>query len=314
MDNLVISNENLKGVNENVIGQAMATRAAKEVEAQVLIAKKFPREISNVENNILQNCRRIGLAEQAEYTFTRGGTEVSGPSIRLAEVIMQCYGNIVVGWNEIQRSADNSDCEAYAWDIENNVKVTKIFNVPHYRDTKQGKNKLTNDRDIKEMCANMASRVLRGCILQVIPGDLSEMAVQECHKTLNNSNIPLPEQFGVWAERFEREFKVTKSQLAKYLGFEEAKIKITNTEIHRLRKLYNMIKNGEITVEDALNIHTAKLSGTQIKEIAKIIVAKGEKQSMLFINTLGYAELKDIPAAEFESIKTALEALEIIKE
>lgn len=304
-ESMAITSADMQQAEGNNIGQAMAVRAAKEVEAQVILAKRFPREMPQVERKIMENCARVGLAEKAEYSYSRGGTSIMGPSIRLAETIMQSYGNVVTGWQEIQRHADNSDCEAYAWDIENNVKVSRQFNVPHYRDTKTGKRLLTDDRDIREMCANMASRNLRACILQIIPGDLTEMAVQQCRKTLDSDKTSVTDQFAKWAGLFERDYQVTQKQLIQYLGT----TKITVTEIHRLRKLYNTISNGESTIEDALNLFAAKITGTQIKELAALIMTVGEEKGNGYIKTLGFETLKDIPTIQFEDVKAGLQSL-----
>ncbi len=294
-------------VAANPMGAALAVREAKQVEGMMIMAKRFPRDMVHVEQRIIQNCRRQGLAEMAEYTYKRGGTDITGPSIRLAEVLMQSYGNILTGWQEIQRNSDNSDCEAFSWDIESNVKMSKVFNVPHYRDTKKGRVALKDDRDIREMCANQASRVLRGCILQVIPGDLVEMAVTECRRTLAADNTPLDKQAAKWIAAFSDDYKVDQKQLERYLGTVVAKW--TKADIHRLRKLYNLIKNGEGTIEEALNIHAAKVSGTQIKELAALIMKHGQEKGMSYINMLGYAELKDIPLADFETVKEGLNKL-----
>ena len=72
--------------------EAMAiatTRAAQEVQAAMVIAKKFPRDAIQAEKRILDACKRKLLAENAMYVYPRGGTTIEGPSIRLAEVLAQ---------------------------------------------------------------------------------------------------------------------------------------------------------------------------------------------------------------------------------
>lgn len=304
-NNLAITRDDMKNIQIlDRAGEVMAVREAKQIEGMVLMAKRFPRDMIEVEKKILVNCRRNGLAEMAEYTYKRGGVDITGPSIRLAEVLMQCYGNMLASWHEVQRNSDNSDCIAYAWDIENNIRIEKSFNVPHYRDTRQGRIPLKDDRDIKEMCANQAARVLRSCILQVIPGDLIEMALNECHKTLENDRTPLHEQIAKFLKLFKDEYNVSQAQLERYIGVPVTKW--TKSDIHRLRKLNNLIKNGESTVEEALSINTARISGAQLKDLAALIMKMGQEKGMAVVNMMGYAELKDIPAADFEAVKEAL--------
>ena len=62
----------------------VATKEVAEVQARVFLAKQFPRNQANACERILTACQRPGLAISAVYSYPRGGTEVSGPSIRLA--------------------------------------------------------------------------------------------------------------------------------------------------------------------------------------------------------------------------------------
>jgi hypothetical protein len=161
-----------------------ASREAQQVLGMIMAAKRFPRDKFTAMNNIIESCQRYGLAEKSEYKYPRGGQDVSGPSIRLAEVIAQNWGNLDYGVVEIERKEDESIAQAFCWDIQNNVRRTMNFTVRHYRDTKQGKKKLTEERDIYESIANYGARRVRACILAVIPGDVTEKAVLACRSTL----------------------------------------------------------------------------------------------------------------------------------
>ena len=166
----------------------MASEAMKgvaEVQAAVMMAKRFPRDRFTAVNNILTDCARTGLAEGAVYAYPRGAQHVSGPSIRLAEAMARCWGNLDCGVRELSRDDDKSVCEAFAWDLETNTRFTRIFEVPHIRYSKEhGNRKMTDPRDIYEIIANNGARRLRACILEVIPGDVTENAVLKCKETL----------------------------------------------------------------------------------------------------------------------------------
>ncbi len=174
---------------ENGLIQIEQSRAVAEVQASYVIAKKFPRNQSECYANIIDACKRPFLAEQAMYAYPRAGTLVTGPSIRLAETMAQCWGNLDCGVREVSQGNGVSVAEAYAIDLQTNTRVTKIFHVPHVRDTKKGKVKLTDARDIYEMVANQGSRRLRACILGILPGDVVEAAVERCKKTLESWEI-----------------------------------------------------------------------------------------------------------------------------
>lgn len=168
----------------SALAQVEQSRAVQEVQASLVIAKRFPRDVNSTFTKIIESCKRITLAKSAFYSYPRGGEVISGPSIRLAEVIAQNYGNLDFGVREIERRNGVSIAEAYCWDLETNTKQTKIFEVNHELYTKKGVKKLTDPRDIYEIVANNGARRLRACILGIIPADITEAAVMQCKQTL----------------------------------------------------------------------------------------------------------------------------------
>jgi hypothetical protein len=132
--------------------EMMVNRQAQEVQAAMVVAKKFPRDEIEAYNRIMRACQRKSLAEQSMYEYPRGGTKVTGPSIRLAEAIAQNWGNVDFGIMELEQHGNESSVMAYAWDLETNTRQTKIFQVPHTRySKKKGNETLTDPRDIYEM-------------------------------------------------------------------------------------------------------------------------------------------------------------------
>ena len=74
-------------------------------------------------DRILNSFTRRSLAEVAQYQFSRGGSDVSGPTIRAMEAISQQWGSISSGWREIDRGVGldgvpYSEIQAFAVDIE----------------------------------------------------------------------------------------------------------------------------------------------------------------------------------------------------
>lgn len=130
--------------------EMMISRQAQEVQGAIVMAKKFPRDEYDAMERIKRTCQRATLAEQAIYSYPRGGQTVMGPSIRLAEALAQNWGNIDYGVIELEQKNGSSEMMAYAWDLESNTRVTKIFTVEHKRDTRKGTYQLTDSRDIYE--------------------------------------------------------------------------------------------------------------------------------------------------------------------
>ena len=248
--------------------QMMISRQAQEVQAAMVVAKKFPRDEFEAIEKIKRACQRTTLAEQAIYSYPRGGQQVVGPSIRLAEAIAQNWGNIDYGVIELEQKNGESEMMAYAWDLETNTRVTKIFTVEHKRDTKKGSYQLTDSRDIYEATANFGARRMRACILGVIPGDVVDMAVNECKKTSVSagSKEPMQDRICRMLDVFKKEFKVSKEQLEEYCGRQLGSF--GNEEIYLLQGVYKAIKDGQATVESYFpKEETKKLSKEELEKI-----------------------------------------------
>lgn len=235
--------------------QVEQSRAVAEVQSAYVIAKKFPRNQSACYAAIIDSCKRPFLAEQAMYAYPRGGTMVTGPSIRLAESMAQAWGNLDCGVREVSQSNGVSVAEAYAIDLQTNTRVTKTFHVPHTRDTKKGKVKLTDARDIYEMVANQGARRLRACILGILPGDVVEAAVERCKKTLESSDVPLSDQIRKMILAFD-DFGIKVEHLEKRLGHKMESTIVA--EIVTLKSIYKSIKDGMAGREDFFDIGTEK--------------------------------------------------------
>lgn len=222
--------------------QVEGQRAMAEIQAAMTVAYKNPRDETRAYNRIMTACKRMGLAENSQYTYPKGGQKVTGPSIRLAEVLAQCWGNIDFGIKEVERRPGESVCIAYCWDLETNTRQVKEFHVPHYRDSKKGRMMLSDSRDIYEMVANMGARRLRACILGIIPGDIVDEAIKQCEQTLKgNSKEPLKDRVRKMVDAFADQ-GVTHDMIATRLGHVlEA---VTEQELADLRKIYVSLKDG----------------------------------------------------------------------
>ncbi|MGB1814653.1 MAG: hypothetical protein ACPHJ3_04805 [Rubripirellula sp.] len=233
---------------ESVATAQQVGRVTQEVQAAMAIARSFPRNMTAAAQRIKQSCKRPKLAETAIYSYPRGGQQVEGPSIRLAEEMARQWGNIDFGIHELEQKAGESTVMAYCWDLETNTRQTKIFTVPHVRHTKRGSQRLTDPRDIYEMVANQGARRLRACILGVIPGDVTEEAVEECNRTLAGQNAkPLADRVRDMVIAFA-DLGVTQSMIERRLGHNlEA---TSEAEVVMLGKAYTSIRDGYAGVTD----------------------------------------------------------------
>lgn len=260
-----------------VLAQSASSREMEEVKGQIFMARQFPRNVFQSEQRILDACKRPALAERAMYRYPRGGTNVEGPSIRLAEVLAQNWGNLAFGVKELEQREGESVAMAYAWDLETNVRQEKVFTVPHSRKARGKIQKLTDPRDIYEMVANQGARRLRACILGIIPGDIVEKAVEECNKTLTGNNKePLKDRIAKALKVFHEKYRVTQEMVEDRFGYNAESF--TEYDYLELIKIFNSLKDGMSKVDEWFDKEVKKESDSKLSEAFKEEESKDTKK------------------------------------
>lgn len=233
---------------DTIAAQTAVGRYSQEVQGMVFMAKQFPRDQYAAWGKIKEACQRKSLAEIAAYEYPRGGEKISGPSIRLAEVLALNWGNMSHGVVELEQKSGESVAMAFAWDLETNTRSELIFTVKHERKARGKINKLTDPRDIYELVANYGARRKRACILAVIPKDVIDSAVDECEKTLaGGSGEPIADRIKKMLDKF-KEMGVTKDMIETRAGYTVDRF--TERDIVGLQKVFNAIKDDMASRDD----------------------------------------------------------------
>lgn len=268
-----ISSENRLQVNQQSKAELQIITA--EAQAAIFLAKQFPRDVYLAEERILKSCQRTGVAESAIYSLPRGRDKndkevfVTGASIRLAELIVRELGNIQYGIRELDQGVDWTKVEVFAWDLETNFKAARTFTVKHYRYYKDGGNKkLTSSSDIYEMIYSIAARRLRGCMLEVIPSDILESALNQCEETRKINSEKNKDKLDKLVSSFNS-YGVTKLMLEKYLGHKVEEINLD--ELDNLRGIFAAIKDSNNKIEDYFEVEdsTTNKLNNKLKEEMK---------------------------------------------
>lgn len=226
------------GVNAGAVSIEQE-RAIAEAQGQLVLAKRFPRKLSEAYEDLMNACKVPAFAEVAFYSVPNRGT---GPTIRFAEECARAFGNFQYGHRELARSEGKSEIEVFAWDMEKNNRNVRQITVKHVRDTKGGGVPLRDEADIDNKIANVASKQIRGRILALMPKWLVEEAIQQCRKTLaGNNDEPIDIRIRRIVQAFAK-YGVRVEHLEAYLGHV-----IDNTladEIAELQGVYNALKEG----------------------------------------------------------------------
>lgn len=277
-----------------VLATIASNKAVAETLASIYIAKQFPRNEDLCLSDTVRAASRPRLAEAAMYSYPRGGQTVEGPSIRLAEALLGIWGNSEAGWVELDRKFDPkgangqgcnvSNCCAYCIDKERNTRREIVFEVPHARFTKKGATALVDARDVYELCANMASRRIRACILQVLPSWIVDEALEAVSVASNASANAIKSAADVKSKVSSMAIKfaavgVSTDMLEHYLGHKLGDC--VRTELVQLGKIYTALKDGHTRVSDVFG------GGDVVDVAAKVASPK-------------ITELEPVPATELE--------------
>lgn len=290
MSEIVTTNNNPFGQPPRALAPASATartdeqRAIAEVQAALVVARANPRDQMLAWDRIKNACQRPGLAEHAVYSYAKGGTDVSGPSIRLAEAIAQSWGNLQFGIRELEQAGGVSTVQAFCWDVETNTRREVTFQVRHERHTRSGKKKLDDPREVYELVANQGARRVRACILAVIPGDVVEMATSECEKTLKARADTSEAGVAKLVQAFA-DIGVTKQMI-------EARIQrrmeaITPAQVVNLRKVFTSLRDGMSTIEEWFPADAAAPAGA--------VKQAGAPEEAVVEESSGYEEPEEKP-------------------
>jgi len=221
---------------------AAAAEKQYEIQSAIIIAKRFPRDEDLAFQKLMKACGRSSFAEDAEYAFPRGGTTVKGPSVFLAREGARVWTNIRYGLTILRDDQQSRQIQGWAWDVETNTKVTAEddFQKLIYR---KGKGWITPDeRDLRELTNRRGAILIRNCVLQLLPKDLVEDAVEKCRETLRSTAAKDPDEARKKIILAFSELNITPEMLAVYLGHPIGQS--SPAEIADLRGIYKSISDG----------------------------------------------------------------------
>jgi len=227
-------------------------RAQAEVIAAVMAAREMPRDTTEAVKDMKAGCGRRSVASRAFYRYTRGGKAITGPTIQLMRFLASCWGNLQYGVTELSRDADESQVQAWCWDLQKNNRPTITFIVPHGRISNEEYRELLDPRDVYENNANMGARRLRETIKNCLPPWFVDEAIAACRKVLaeGEEGEEVPE-FPVRLARMVEAFStigITRRQLEDKQG--RSVDEFTPEDLATLTVVYTALRHGETTRDE----------------------------------------------------------------
>lgn len=230
---------------EQVSLVASLTKA--EIDQQIATAHAYPRFVSRATKNIISLVTMDETAaEECTYALPRSGKSITGPSIRLAEIVAGQWGNCRIGARvvHVDRVEKFVEAEGIFHDLETNTATTA--RVRRRIVDKYGK--LYND-DMIIVTGNAAASIAkRNAILGGTPKAVWRKAYDAALATLKGDVKTLRERRDGVIKAFAA-FGVKPEQIFAALsigGMDD----ITLETMPVLIGMHNALKSGEATVEE----------------------------------------------------------------
>ena len=159
-----------------------------QIDMQISTAQRYKKHAPNMLSKVKDDMRAFALLDEDTaascfYSLPRGGKNIQGPSVRMAEIALTCYGNARVAARimEINTVGDtpNVVIQAMSHDLENNV----AFTAEKRRRITKKKNKNTIDEDDINLAVNACTAIaFRDATFKMIPMALIKPVVEEAKK------------------------------------------------------------------------------------------------------------------------------------
>jgi hypothetical protein len=229
-------------------------------------AKRYPRSIKHflVQAEALATATQE-IAAACMYSLPRAGKQLTGPSVRLAEICASAWGNMRIGARIVREDQHFVTAQGYAHDLQTNTECT--FEVRRRITTRDGKR---FSDDMITVTVNAAQSIaLRNAVFRVVPKALVDEIFNRARavavgdqKTLGDRRRALVAHFG--------KLGVTNDDLMGLVGKPSVE-DIDGEDLLLLRGVANAIKDGTVNIDQAFREprERAKAVGAQ-KRVAGI--------------------------------------------
>lgn len=232
---------------ESVSGDMIYSQDKAQIDTQIATAKAFPRDLKKaVEDSIFTATLDVETASSCNYALPRGGKTITGPSVHLALILAQNWGNLRVEAKISNIDAKTITSQAVCFDLEKNIAIK--VEVKRSIVTKFGR---MND-DMITVTGNAANSIsLRNAILKVIPkavvDKVSKSAKQLITGDISDETKFIKKRTSV-LDGFKNSYGVTEQEVLNVLG-KPSTSNITPDDLVTLIGYAQSIKDGDSTAD-----------------------------------------------------------------
>lgn len=257
--------------------EALQAQTASEINQQIATAKQYPRDLQAVLNKIATYATMDNeTAADCFYVLRRngqnGGQVIEGLSVRMAEIIANCWGNMRVCTRIVGNDGRTITAQGICHDLETNVAVS--VEVKRRITDRQGR---TFSEDMQVVTGNAASAIaFRNAVLKVVPKVVTKRIIEDVKQVAIGKALDLETSRANVVAYFAK-LGVTTDQLLGYLGITKVE-EIDKEMVYELRATANAIKEGTTSVEETfVKPALEKELATKAQEMAEKARKKAEQ-------------------------------------
>lgn len=219
-------------------------REKAEIDIQISTAHAFPRDLKRcVEDATFTATMDVETASTCGYSVPRGGKAITGPSVHLAKIIMQNWGNFRAEAKVINVSDKFVESEAVAWDLQKNVAVK--VTVKRSIMTKSGR--MTEDMIV--VTGNAANSIaIRNAIFSVIPKGITETIYRATQQKIIGDASQFNKRVSDTLKAFKKGYDKDEADVLKIVGKTQIS-QLTNDDLVTLIGVGQALKDGDTTPE-----------------------------------------------------------------
>jgi hypothetical protein len=244
------------------------------VDIQIATAKRYPRNLAKVKNDLISYATLDQeTASGCFYRLPRAGKNILGPSVRIAEIAVSCYGNLKVGSRVIDVDTRSQQphvtVQSVCIDLENNVAVS----IEKRRRIVGKKGRQIDEDDINLAVNSCSAIAFRDSVFKVIPQALVKPAWQAALKVAVGDVNSLVDRRTKAIDKFAQA-GVTPDRVLAVLEIDSVE-QITLDHLATLIGLWNTIQDGAL-IEDIFPAVEKKkpVESKPVAEVAKAPVRK----------------------------------------
>ena len=245
-----------ESIDLEVVPESTTVESTSRIDIRVATARAFPRNIGQVKEDL----KAMALSDDESaagcfYTLPRGGKSITGPSIRLAEMAANAWGNLVVATRI--KAVDSHSAEPHVViegvvsDLQKNVHVSveKRRRIVTKKDFNTGGRKPVDEDDINLAVNSCSAIAYRDAVFKAVPRVIINPVFDAARRVAVGDLKSIGERRNKVIDRLKQMGAGEKAIFAA-IGVSSIE-EVTAEKVEELIGLGTSLKDGAVTLEEA---------------------------------------------------------------